>query len=248
MSEKSDVFRRYEKKYRIDRRTMKQLMEQFADKTVADQFGHYTIRNIYFDTDNYAIIRRSIEKPVYKEKLRLRCYGDINQSGKIYLELKKKFKREVFKRRVSMSAGELDRYLEDKARPEGSQQILQEIEYFLSYYKPHPKIFIAYDRTALSGLEDTNLRITFDENIRFRTQDLNLQAGANGQQILGCDQILMEIKIPGVMPLWLCQVLCRLEIYPISFSKVGYCYQNHICESMPKTILSNQSSQLVAVS
>jgi SPX domain protein involved in polyphosphate accumulation len=165
---------------------------------------------------------------VYKEKLRLRSYGTPAGRDKVFFELKKKYKKEVFKRRVSLEVQDLVDYLEAGVMPDVSPQVMREIDYFMYLYHPQPKIYIAYDRIALKGKEDESLRITFDENIRFRSDDLNLCSGDYGQKILKNSQHLTEIKVSGAMPLWLSRALDEQQIYPTSFSKYGYCYQNYI--------------------
>ena len=228
MGTRTSTFKRYEKKYMLNHRQYVALRELIKAHTKPDQYDHYTICNIYYDTDNYAIIRRSIEKPVYKEKLRIRSYGMPSDEDTIFFELKKKYKKEVFKRRVSLSVSELQSYLSDGIIPDVSQQVLDEIAYFMAMYKPIPKIFIAYERSALVGLDDTSLRITFDQNIRFREDQLSLTSGDFGMKILDDNKYLMEIKIVGAMPLWLSRTLNKLNIYPRSFSKYGYCFQNYM--------------------
>lgn len=231
MGYKMSTFKRYEKKYMLNTNQHEALREAISGNTKPDKFDQYTICNIYYDTDNYQVIRRSIEKPVYKEKLRIRSYGIPGKNDTIFFELKKKYKKEVFKRRVSMSVLELNNYLEKGMYPDVSAQVLGEIEYFISMYNPHPKIFIAYERSALVGKNDSSLRITFDQNIRFRNKDLSLLSGDCGTQILDDSQYLMEIKIRGAMPIWLSSTLNELDIYPRSFSKYGYCYQNFITQN-----------------
>lgn len=222
------TFKRYEKKYMLNDQQYKAFRNAIEKYTKADEFDQYKICNIYYDTDNYEIIRRSMEKPVYKEKLRVRSYGTPVGRDEVFFELKKKYKKEVFKRRVSMRAQDLADYLENGVMPDVSRQVMGEIGYFMSLYHPQPKIYIAYDRIALRGTEEESLRITFDENIRFRREDLNLCSGDYGQKILKESQHLMEIKVCGAMPLWLSGALDAQQIYPISFSKYGYCYQNYI--------------------
>ncbi len=239
MADNMSTFKRYEKKYMLNDRQYNAFRDAIAQYTKADEFDKYTICNIYYDTDNYEIIRRSIEKPVYKEKLRVRSYGTPTDRDEVFFELKKKYKKEVFKRRVSMSTQDLANYLENGIMPDVSPQVMGEIGYFISLYHPVPKIYIAYDRTALKGKEDETLRITFDENIRFRNNELNLCSGDYGKKILGKSQHLMEIKVCGAMPLWLSQALDEQQIYPRSFSKYGYCYENYI---MPYSGLGNAPS------
>ncbi len=222
------TFKRYEKKYLLGKFQHEELLSRIKPYVEPDEFDKYTICNIYYDTDNYEIIRRSLEKPVYKEKLRVRSYGTPGQEDAIFFELKKKFKNEVFKRRVSMSLKDFQNYLDNGVTPDVSEQVLGEIEYFMSMYKPEPKLYIAYERLALCGKQDKELRITFDNNIRFRKDDLNLSKGDYGYQILDESLYLMEIKVKGAMPLWLSGALNQLEIYPTSFSKYGYCYTNYV--------------------
>lgn len=222
------TFKRYEKKYLLRDSQCCVLHEKLMEHMQQDVYSSYSIRNLYFDTDNYEIIRRSVEKPVFKEKLRVRSYGSPDSNDIIFLELKKKYKKEVFKRRICLTLAEYEDYIYKGIRPEKSEQILTEIEYFLNVYKPYPRIYIAYDRVALVGKEDKNLRVTFDKNIRFRSSELSLRNDDKAVNILGDDQCIMEIKVPGAMPLWLCSMLNDMQIFSQSFSKYGYCYQNYL--------------------
>ena len=219
---------RNEMKYMLDDFQYLAFREAIAPYTKADEYSQYSICNLYYDTDQFQLVRQSIEKPVYKEKLRVRSYGTPGANDEVFLELKKKFKKEVFKRRVSMSLRALDEYMAHGVRPDASPQIMREIEYFMSLYRLKPVVYIAYDRVALKGREDESLRITFDENIRFRCDDLHLESGDHGERMLDASQHLTEIKVQGAMPIWLCRALDRLQIYPVSFSKYGYCYQHFI--------------------
>lgn len=161
---------------------------------------------------------------MYKEKLRLRSYGIPQDNDKVYLEIKKKWKGVVYKRRVSMTLEESNRYINHGIKPTTDCQILREIDYFISFYKPNPKVYLAYDRMALYCMEDPNIRITFDKNIRSRNTNLDLANGDYGNYLLEKDNYLMEIKVPGAYPLWLADILSKLEIYPKSFSKYGKVY------------------------
>lgn len=162
----------------------------------------------------------SLEKPVYKEKLRLRSYGIPKAKDPVFLELKKKYKGIVYKRRIALS---LEAF-QMGVFPEG--QIPQEIAWFMQmYHNPEPVVYLAYDREAFSGSQDTGLRVTFDRNIRWRDHLLDLSKGCWGMPLLG-NEVLMEIKIPGAMPLWMCTIFSQLKIYPVSFSKYGTYYRD----------------------
>ena len=223
------VFKRYEKKYLLDPVQYAELKSRLEKYMDADEYGRYTICNIYFDTDDYELIRTSLEKPVYKEKLRLRSYGVPKDNDRIFAEVKKKLDGVVYKRRTAMTAEEAGDFLIRGIKPSSADgQILSEIEWFLSRYQPEPKIFLAYDRVALFGKEDPALRITFDRNIRWRDTDLDLRFGDWGEMVLPPDKILMEIKIPGTVPVWLGHMLSEIGLFPTSFSKYGTCYIQNI--------------------
>lgn len=193
-----------------------------------DKYGLHTICSIYFDTDDDRLIRNSLEKPLYKEKLRLRSYGvPKSDDAEVFMELKKKYKGIVYKRREGLTLYDAESYIQSGQIPADSQ-IFREIEYFRRYYNAYPKVFIAYDRIAMYGLEDESLRMTFDFNIRCRRDELSLRAGDHGYKLISDGCALMEIKISGAVPLWLSSALSRLKIYPVSFSKYGQFYTKEL--------------------
>lgn len=233
MAEYQENFKRYEKKYLLDERQYERLRKEISGEMEEDQYGLHTICNIYYDTPDFQLIRMSLEKPIYKEKLRLRSYGVPSKMDEVFLEIKKKFKGVVYKRRVSMTDEEAMRYLNHGIHPKNDGQIMHEIEWVVKRYAPlRPMVYIAYDRVALFGKHNPDLRMTFDRRIRFRTEKVDLCAGSYGTEILEPGQILLEVKIPGVMPLWMSDLFAELEIYPVSFSKYGTCYQNYILPAM----------------
>ncbi|MBQ8379895.1 MAG: polyphosphate polymerase domain-containing protein [Clostridia bacterium] len=231
---KSDIkciFQRTEKKYLLTEKQYNLLLEKTKKSIKADKYGITSICNIYFDTDDNELIRTSIEKPLYKEKLRLRSYGtpDSDES-KVFLEIKKKFDGVVYKRRAAMTFKESEDYLNNGVKPSESGQIINEIDYIIGHYNLKPKLFLAYDRIAYNGIEDDELRITFDKNIRSRENDLSLKSGSYGTNLLDSNTYLMEIKANGGMPLWLADLLSELEIYPMSFSKYGNIYKKSLMD------------------
>lgn len=219
------VFERIEKKYLITPTQFELLWPILLREMQPDQYGRHTICNIYYDTPDYRLIRASLEKPVYKEKLRLRSYGVPTRDSTVFLELKKKYKGIVYKRREQMPLAQATDFLENGAPPGGADsQILREITAFLAFWQPEPKVFLAYDRVALFGRTDPELRLTIDTNIRWRTGELDLTAGDEGEDLSIQGQYLMEVKIPDAMPLWMARAFSLLDIYPVSLSKYGLCY------------------------
>ncbi len=226
MSQFQETFKRYETKYILTEYQYKLLRQRLQGHMCVDSYGKSTISNIYFDTPDSLLIRTSLEKPVYKEKLRLRSYGVPNYGDTTFIELKKKYDGIVYKRRESMELAQAENYLYGLKPAPQSTQILREIDWFLHYYKNIiPAMYISYDRIAMYGMEDKNLRLTFDTNILWRTEDLHLQSGVWGTPLLKRCEYLMEIKIPSAMPLWFSHILDELRIYPVSFSKYGKAYE-----------------------
>lgn len=226
MGKTPTVFKRYEKKYLISCRQKQAIWQAMAERMTEDAFGRSTVCNIYFDTPSDLLVRRSLEKPVYKEKLRVRTYGTADPDSTVFVELKKKYRSIVYKRRVAMTEAEATAYLCEEAAPPEENQITREIDYFRSFYgELVPKVFLCYDREAFYAKEDPEFRVTFDENILFRTEDLSLCEGAYGEPILPEGKILMELKTVGALPLWVTEILTRERIYQTSFSKYGAVYQ-----------------------
>ena len=227
-------FERVEKKYFLTPGQYTSFIHDLAPYVRQDAYGDYTICNLYYDTDDFRLIRASLEKPVYKEKLRVRSYGVPADDDTVFVELKKKFDGIVYKRRITATPHAAQRLLHGLRTDNPPGQIQREIEYFQSFYHTAPKVFIAYDRQAYQGVENSALRITFDRALRYRLERLDLQQGDDGAPILGTDDILMEIKIPGACPLWLCRLLSEHGARPVSFSKYGEVYRAHILRDTRK--------------
>ena len=221
-----DVFQRIELKYLMDDDQYNALRERLQGMAEVDSYGETSILNIYFDTPDYKLIRRSLEKPIYKEKLRLRSYGIPKDDTTSFIEIKKKYKGIVYKRRIGMPYEQSLAYLVDGEPVAKQSQISNEINYFMSFYKGiAPATAISYDRIAMAGVEDPELRITFDRNIRWRTENLDLKYGNVGNEILQPGQHLMELKIAGAIPMELAHILDELNIRKTSFSKYGKGYE-----------------------
>ena len=219
------VFKRYEIKYLLTREQKDVVMAAMKDHMEPDSFGRSTIRNIYYDTDNYRLVRRSLERPIYKEKLRVRSYCTAKPEDEVFIELKKKFNSVVYKRRTGICQKQAADYLAGKIPAPNPCQITNEIDYFRQFYETlAPKVFLSYEREAFFDKDDSEFRVTFDENILWRTTDLSLEAGVYGENILKPGQTLMEIKTSGGIPLWMVDVLTAQNLQKTSFSKYGNAY------------------------
>lgn len=223
----NEIFERIEKKYLLSAFQYQALTKMIKHYMEIDEYGESTICNVYYDTENYELIRTSLEKPVYKEKLRLRSYGVPEEQTKTFVEIKKKYGGIVYKRRIELPHAEARNYLLHGIRPKArvNGQILKEIDYFKDFYHTVPKMYIAYDRIATYGKENPSIRITYDKNIRYREEDLDLGQGDAGNLLLKNGEVLMEIKVGGAYPLWLTDILANLKIYQVSYSKYGSAYK-----------------------
>ncbi len=220
------VFQRYEIKYLLTRKQKNLILEAMEPYMALDGYGRTTIRNVYYDTDSYRLIRNSLEKPVYKEKLRVRSYERADRNRPVFVELKKKYRGIVYKRRMTMERQLAEGYLAGELPAPEASQIAAETDYFLQFYKDlSPKVFLSYEREAYYTKEPGEFRVTFDENILWRQQDLSLGKGVYGEAILQPGQTLMEIKTPGNIPLWMVKVMSEEGIRQTSFSKYGNAYQ-----------------------
>ena len=227
------VFKRHELKYILTKDQKERILEAIQPYMVLDKYGRTTIQNIYFDTENYRLIRRSIEKPDYKEKLRVRHYANKDEEHKVFVEIKKKYDKVVYKRRLAMNEEDAKRWLTGETACQVDSQIAREIDYFLQYYEGlHPALFLSYEREAFCCKDGSDFRITFDENILCRQEDMSFAADSGGIPVLEEGKAVMEIKCVGGMPLWMTEILSREKVYKTPFSKYGTAYQNIIYPKM----------------
>lgn len=236
------TFERVEIKYLLNPIQCRELLKRLEGRMAADKYGKTAICNIYFDTPDARLIRTSLEKPVYKEKFRLRSYGIPKDGDTVFLELKKKYKGIVYKRREEMSLEDAENYLYRSKASARNSQVMREIDWFRSYYKTLiPAMYISYERVAMYGIEDEELRMTFDGNLLWRDTSLSLDSGPWGNSLLDPGEKLLEIKLPGAMPVWLADIFNELKIYPASFSKYGQAYT---AQTMMK--LQNKGGEICA--
>ena len=240
------VFKRYELKYMLTLEQKEKILEAMAAYMDLDKYGRTTIRNIYFDTGNYRLIRRSIEKPAYKEKLRIRSYAQATSDSTVFVELKKKYDKVVYKRRLPLCEQNAMAWVCREEDCPVNTQISREIDYFIDFYgKLMPTVFLSYEREAYYDKNGGDFRVTFDDNILCRQTDVNLCAPVYGTPILPEGKVLMELKCSGGIPLWMVEVLSRERIYKTSFSKYGTAYGALIFPSKyGKTLFPQKESMI----
>ena len=229
------IFDRVEKKYLISRQEQKEVYKVLKKEMEKDKYFKSEVFNLYFDTDNFDFIIKSIERPHFKEKLRARSYGGYD---KVFLEIKTKLKGKEYnvgyKRRVLITHGDFEKLIKRensleelaklKVETPDDLQIAKEVDYLINRFNLKPKILVYYERESYLG--KNGLRITFDENLKYRDTDLSFKTSSRDQNYFQNDRnIIMEIKAQGAMPLWLVHLLSKQKIYPSQFSKIGKIYQ-----------------------
>lgn len=224
------TFKRYEKKYLVNESVLNRLLPEIGSRMSPDAYcadgRRYRVFNIYFDNDTHDIIRHSVSKPYFKEKLRMRSYyPDPDDDDLVFLEIKKKIGKIVCKRRAVLKYADALAFIEKHKYPDRMDymqtQVLGEIEYFIGKYNVKPAVFICYDRYAYFDNENPEFRLTFDSNIRTRRDRLDFCSGTDGESLLSEKDYLMEIKIADSIPFWLVKLMSEYKVFSTGFSKYG---------------------------
>lgn len=236
------VMKRYELKYHLNSQQVDYFKKEILNHMKVDKYGLTTIGSIYYDTPNNRMINRSIEKPYFKEKLRLRSYGSENNDSPLFLEIKRKSEKIVYKRRIMTDINKVNRFflLDEKF---GDSQIDRELKAFKDQYGTlEAKYLIIYDRIAYYQ-ENSDVRITLDMNPRYRTNDLEFKDLNNAIPLLNKDEAILEIKVQHSIPLWLVEILTKGKIYQTSFSKVGSAHMREMNKKVLINIPLNEEVQ-----
>lgn len=222
------VMKRYEMKYIMSPEQTAYFKESVKDYMKIDKFGLTSIASLYYDTPNYRLIRTSVEKPPFKEKIRLRSYGIATDSSPVFLELKRKAYGIVYKRRVQSTIPLVKEFFDGEGDICAGGQINKEITTFRDYYQTLvPACMIIYDRIAYFQ-PDGDLRLTIDHNPRYRYEDLDLRVSMDGNSLLKDGYTILEVKVQQAVPLWLSDILTKGKIYKGSFSKYGEAYRQQL--------------------
>ena len=228
MAEPIVVMKRYELKYLLDSAQTDYLVKSLEGHMQLDQYGRTSIASLYYDTPNYQLIRTSVEKPPFKEKIRLRSYGLADRESPVYLELKRKAYGIVYKRRVKSTIPLVEKFFAGSGDICAGGQINREITYFRDYYGTLvPACMIIYDREAFFE-PGGDLRLTIDHRPRYRTDHLDLTYSMDGLPLRPPGHTILEIKVQEAMPLWLTRILDEGHIYKNSFSKYGEAFRQQL--------------------
>lgn len=225
----ANTFKRREMKFLLNEEQYEKIVNAVSGFMTEDDYGLHTIMNIYLDNRNNDLIRSSLGRPVFKEKVRLRCYGNkAEDDSEAFLEIKKKYRGLTYKRRFERPYKELFDYITRGVRPETGGQVFEELDYLIKRMDLKPKIAICYDRRAFFGNEDKEFRMTLDGNIRYRRNDIDLRSGDSGAHLMTQPFRVMEVKSVGAIPMELVSILSEHKIYHGSFSKYGSIFSSEI--------------------
>ena len=222
------VMKRYEMKYIMSPEQTEYFKKSVEGHMKIDKFGLTSIASLYYDTPNYRLIRTSVEKPAFKEKIRLRSYGIATDTSPVFLELKRKAYGIVYKRRVQSTIPLVKKFFDCEGDICAGGQINREITAFRDYYQTLvPACMIIYDRVAYFQ-PDGDLRLTIDHNPRYRYEDLDLRCSMDGTSLIKDGYTILEVKVQQAVPLWLSDILTKGRIYKGSFSKYGEAYRQQL--------------------
>lgn len=222
------VMKRYELKYLLSAEQTDYLKRRLEGHMQVDEFGLTSIASLYYDTPDYLLIRTSVEKPPFKEKIRLRSYGLATDRSPVYLELKRKAYGIVYKRRVQSTIPLVEKFFQGEGDICAGGQINREITTFRDFYRTLvPACLIIYDRSAYFE-PGGDLRLTIDNNPRYRAERLDLKTSMEGTSLLPEGWTILEVKVQNAMPLWLSEILSTGKIYKGSFSKYGAAYRMQV--------------------
>ncbi len=230
------VMQRYEMKYLLSGVQTDYIRRALAGRMKIDEYGMSSIASLYYDTPDARLIRASLEKPAFKEKLRARSYGLATETSPVFLELKRKYDGVVYKRRVPSTVPGVAQFFAGADLTGGSEQIQKELAYFRDFYGTLiPACLIVYDRTAYFE-PGGDLRLTIDHKPRYRTEDLTLTRSMDGCPLLDAGWTILEVKVQGAMPLWLSTALSEGGIFRSSFSKYGEAYRKELLKARKNTV------------
>ena len=225
------VMKRYEMKYILSPEQTEYFKKSVEGHMKIDKFGLTSIASLYYDTPDYRLIRTSVEKPPFKEKIRLRSYGIATSTSPVFLELKRKAYGIVYKRRVQSTIPLVKKFFDGEGDICAGGQINREITTFRDYYQTLvPACMIIYDRIAYFE-PGGDLRLTIDHNPRYRYEDLDLSVSMEGISLLKDGYTILEVKVQQAVPLWLCSILSNGKIYKGSFSKYGEAYKQQLLKA-----------------
>lgn len=218
----AEFFRRVEKKYILTKNQYLEIKKNIEEKMIEDFHGKSTICNVYYDSPDFRLIRNSITKPVYKDKIRVRSYNTPKEDDTVFLEVKRKYQEVVSKRRIGIKLN--DFYKKELEVGSAEKQVKNELDYYFKFYNLEPKMYVSYYRRAYFDKNDDNFRLTFDSNIQARNYDWKLEKGSYGEYILEPEKYVMEIKTIGEIPLWFVELLNSINARPCGYSKYGEAY------------------------
>ena len=229
-------FKRIETKYVVSKENLEDLLTDLKEYLVEDDYPTSTISNIYFDTDNFDVIQDALDGNHRQEKIRMRTYlANPKSDSKVFLEVKAKDEEGIGHKFRLVSTPLAITNLMTDGKNHGQitdRQLLQDIHHLRQRYDEglKPRMYIYYDRFSMKeketiqGYAYNKVRVTLDQNLTYRDEDVSLFKGNHGFPLLDEDTIIMEIKAPGKKPDWLQTILDKHGLEEQKFSKYSCAY------------------------
>jgi SPX domain protein involved in polyphosphate accumulation len=240
MTEMIDVFERREDKYTLTPEQVEEVSRRIAPYVKPDIYFKYTVHSIYCDSPDSELVINGLQKSKYRIKLRLRAYQDPDGTEPVFLETKKKYGEIVYKKRLQMEEKEAMDFLNGITDMHRTGNTASEIAYLRDFYRLSPKVLILYERTCYAALDEADVRVTFDRNIRYRIHDVNLQEKGD-ERPLQAGKIVMEVKAMHRYPIWLTRILSDMQLYQCAFSKYGTIYRENAAVMNPPVKQNRQT-------
>lgn len=233
------VMRRSELKYHLSKEQLAFFKNNIEEHMRVDKYGLTTIFSIYFDTPTFTLINKSIERPKYKEKIRVRSYGLTNETSPVFLEIKRKNDGVVYKRRIVTTESQVNSFLNENDELNKTQIGRELVAFKEKYGSLEPKYLIISDRIAYIK-DNSDVRVTLDFNPRYRIDNLNLHSSSEGIPLLEEGDAILEIKVQNSIPIWLTKILTEGKIYKTTFSKVGNAHKRETRNKLIRNDISNK--------
>lgn len=219
-------------KYELTYGQYSQLRKVGYSHLVEAPAGVHGLSALYFDTDDFELIREFQTDGPYQELFRMRTSEVLMKESLVSMEIIKRFEGRASQRHVLIPYVNAQSYLLDYRQYVNEQsieaQISREIEYLVGGKSLAPKVVISSDRLIMNCTKKVPLEVEFDFNIRWRTSDFDLRKGNYGEFVDPTLNVLMTIKSDGSYPGWFSELLQQLDVQPSTFSSLMVTYQEHL--------------------
>ncbi|MFC9790854.1 polyphosphate polymerase domain-containing protein [Rhodococcus sp. NPDC127528] len=225
------AFNRYEIKYFVDETRVPELRRELIARMNTDPYsphGGYPVTSLYYDTSDLRFYWEKIEGLKFRRKLRVRLYGqpaECTDDTEVQIEIKQRVNRVTQKRRIALTYGLTQRWLNDRQEIEcapAQRPFVDEVTTLVGNLDLRPIVTTGYLREAFVGTEaDLGLRVTIDHRVHGRDRDFHFASGAQNRFVIPPKLAIVELKANERVPYWATDLTARMNMSVIRVSK--YC-------------------------